>query len=127
MTSPTSTSGCAQRNSVRLRSSEQMIRPALLVSTMIVGSLWAAAMLHGQDHIATLPDHKLTPGAVRTTVADVCGDPHTAQYRHWSRERDDSILREYSLPVGPHRDYEVDHLLSLGLGGADTNNNLWAE
>jgi hypothetical protein len=38
--------------------------------------------------------------------------------RHWSRARDDRIMAEYGLPTGPHSDYEVDHLIPLGLGGA---------
>ena len=34
-----------------------------------------------------LPNHDLTPGAVRTTdVNEVCSTPFTSQYRHWSRE-----------------------------------------
>ena len=57
----------------------------------------------------------------------MCDDPHTGQYRHWSRERDDHILQEYGLPPGPHRGYEVDHLIPLDLGGADADSNLWPE
>jgi hypothetical protein len=77
--------------------------------------------------IATVPDPVLTPGAVRTTdVAAICSTG-TRELRHWSRERDDEILVEYGLPTGPHPNFEVDHLVPLGLGGADTDDNLWAE
>ena len=70
----------------------------------------------------------LTPGAVRTAdPGDVCGDRSTRQYRHWSRARDDRILAEYGLPAGPHPDFEIDHLISLDLGGADDDANLWPE
>ncbi|MGB6325833.1 MAG: hypothetical protein WBG11_08675 [Methylocella sp.] len=70
----------------------------------------------------------LTPGATRTTsVADVCGDRSTRQFRHWSRARDNRILAEYGLPAGPHPDFEVDHLIPLDLGGADDDRNLWPE
>jgi hypothetical protein len=76
---------------------------------------------------AVVPDPTLTPGAVRTTnVGDICSNG-TSGLRHWSRERDDRIMAEYGLPPGPHSDYEVDHLIPLGLGGADDDKNLWAE
>jgi hypothetical protein len=36
-----------------------------------------------------LPAPVLTPGAIRATnAAEICQDRRTAQYRHWSRERD---------------------------------------
>jgi hypothetical protein len=68
-------------------------------------------------------------GAVRTTdKAGVCTDRHTRQYRHWSREQADRILQEYGLPAGPYgRDWEIDHLIPLSLGGADVDANLWPE
>jgi hypothetical protein len=76
---------------------------------------------------AIVPDPTLTPGAVRTTdVNEICSSG-TRELRHWSRERDDWIMAEYGLSTGPHPDYEVDHLIPLGLGGADDDKNLWAE
>jgi hypothetical protein len=76
---------------------------------------------------AIIPDPTLTPGAVRTTdVGEVCSTS-TRDLRHWSRERDDHIMREYGLPSGAHPQYEVDHLIPLCLGGADSDANLWPE
>jgi hypothetical protein len=47
---------------------------------------------------AVIPDPLLTPGAVRTTdLGDICSTP-TSGLRHWSREQDNRILAEYSLP-----------------------------
>ena len=75
-----------------------------------------------------LPDPALTPGAVRTTnIGEICNEGLTRGLRHWSRERDDFILREYGLPAGAHPQYEVDHLIPLCLGGADDDRNLWPE
>jgi hypothetical protein len=31
------------------------------------------------------------------------------------------------LPGGRHPDYEIDHLIPLGIGGADSDANLWPE
>jgi hypothetical protein len=69
----------------------------------------------------------LTPGAVRTTdIADICSHA-TSGLRHWSRERDDRIMSEYGLLLGPYPDWEIDHLIPLCLGGADDDKNLWPE
>ena len=51
----------------------------------------------------------------------------TRELRHWSGERDHRIMAEYGLPTGPHPDYEVDHLIPLGLSGADSDKNQWPE
>jgi hypothetical protein len=74
-----------------------------------------------------LPDPTLTPGAVRTTnIGEVCS-ASTRDLRHWSRERDDHVMAEYGLPEGAHPQFEVDHLIPLCLGGADSDANLWPE
>jgi hypothetical protein len=33
----------------------------------------------------------------------------------------------YGLPAGTHPDYEIDHLIPLGLGGSDDSSNLWPQ
>jgi hypothetical protein len=76
---------------------------------------------------AIVPDPTITPGRARTTsVEEICANG-TKALRHWSRDRDDRILQAYGLALGPHPDFEVDHLISLGIGGADTDDNLWPE
>ena len=86
----------------------------------------AAVPAAAQDW-AIVPDPTLTPGEARTTDAgDICSTP-TRELRHWSRERDDRILSEYGLPAGPHPNFEVDHLIPLCLGGADSDANLWPQ
>jgi hypothetical protein len=73
------------------------------------------------------PDPTLTPGAVRTTDAvEICSHG-TRELRHWDRARDDYVLAEYGLPSGRHPDFEIDHLVPLGIGGADDVKNLWPE
>jgi hypothetical protein len=95
-----------------------MRRLVLLVALILSGG--AAAQ-------TAVPDPTLTPGAVRTTdVADVCSHG-TAHLRHMTRDRSDAIMAEYGLPGGPHPDFEIDHLIPLGIGGADDDRNLWPE
>jgi hypothetical protein len=96
------------------------MKPSILaaVALLLAGPAMAQAIV---------PDPTLTPGAVRTTdVGAICSTP-TSGLRHWNRERDDRILAEYGLPPGPHPDWEIDHLIPLCLGGADTDSNLWPE
>jgi hypothetical protein len=93
--------------------------PFILAIALMASPVWADTTI--------VPDPTLTPGAVRTTdVALICS-AGTRELRHWSRERDDFILREYGLPAGPHPQYEIDHLVPLGLGGSDEDANLWPE
>jgi hypothetical protein len=74
-----------------------------------------------------VPDPVLTPGAVRTVdVVEICSTG-TRELRHWSRVRDDRIMIEYGLAPGAHPDFEIDHLIPLGIGGADDDKNLWPE
>ena len=91
----------------------------LIPLLLLAGPAWADSTI--------VPDPTLTPGAVRTTdVTDVCTHG-TNQLRHMTRDRSDRILNEYGLPTGPHPDYELDHLIPLGIGGADDDGNLWPE
>jgi hypothetical protein len=81
----------------------------------------------GAQQAAIIPDPTLTPGAVRTTdVAQICANG-TVGLRHWSRERDNQIMLEYGLRPGPHPDFEMDHLIPLGIGGSDDDHSLWPE
>jgi hypothetical protein len=92
----------------------------------VAALLMAHAAFAGGEY-AVVPDPTITPGRARTQDAqEICANG-TRQLRHWSRDRDDRILRAYGLAPGPHPDFEVDHLISLGIGGADTDDNLWPE
>jgi hypothetical protein len=92
---------------------------SLALAAALAGPAWADSGI--------LPDPSLTPGQARTAnIGEVCSTP-TGALRHWSRERDDKIMREYNLPLGPHPQFEVDHLIPLCLGGADSDRNLWPQ
>lgn len=86
--------------------------------------LLALAGCSKPPEVSNLPD---VPGLVRTSDARLICSTGTKQLRHWSRERDNRVLRRAGLPTGPHPDYEIDHLIPLGIGGADDEANLWAQ
>jgi hypothetical protein len=70
------------------------------------------------------PDPKMTPGAVLTNdTATVCEKGYAKTVRHTSGKLKAEIYREYGIDKS--RPIEVDHLISLELGGADVVANLW--
>src|SRR5712692_61419 len=73
------------------------------------------------------PNPKLTPGAVLTTdAATICQPGYSKTVRHTSGKLKALIYREYGLDrTSGH--FEIDHLISLELGGADVAENLWPE
>jgi hypothetical protein len=104
---------------------EHTVNLTLRVTALIFAALLTSSAARADSGI--LPDPIITPGAVRTTdVHEICANG-TRELRHWSRERDDFILHKYGLPPSPHSDYELDHLIPLGIGGSDADTNIWPE
>lgn len=81
--------------------------------------------VHASDRV--LPDLKLTPGVVNTAVTDVCAIKWGRDERHVSLAMKRHVFAEYGIPYARHSHYEVDHLISRELGGADDIRNLWPE
>ena len=91
-----------------------------------------------------LPNPMMTPGVVRPeiTFANLCpkfvdpaanGVQGTEQYRNVPTARAASVYAEYGLS-GDHHGYcsgprgcEIDHLISIELGGANDPGNLWPQ
>jgi hypothetical protein len=77
---------------------------------------------------AAVPDHNLTPGAIRpVTIGDVCSMAHEEVVRDVPSSLREQVFKEYGI-VNPHaEDYEIDYLIAPGLGGAEDIHNLWPE
>lgn len=83
------------------------------------------------DH--TRPNPMMTPGAVRTvSVQEIC-TVRTSKVRNVPYSEKIQVYAEYGLPKN-HTGYcsgpegcEVDHLVSLELGGSNDIKNLWPE
>lgn len=73
------------------------------------------------------PDPHFTPGAVLTTdTSRICSPGYAKSVRHTAGELKHLVYQEYGIdPRSGH--YEIDHLISLELGGADVRENLWPE
>jgi hypothetical protein len=75
-----------------------------------------------------LPDSACTPGAVLTTNASVvCKSGYSASVRDVSTATKKKVFAEYGIPWAQHASYEVDHLISLEIGGSNDIANLWPE
>lgn len=79
---------------------------------------------------AQLPNHKLTPGKIRTSDArEICAASfRTRRYRHTTQGTKKRVCAEYKVARCPKAgDMEIDHLVPLELGGADDPLNLWVQ
>lgn len=100
----------------------------------LVGVACAAAIVLGAITLTsatkpahTLPDPRLTPGAVTgATTAEICAPGYARAHRVWPwPEGKRETLRRYGLPWALARDYEDDDLVPVCLGGdnADVRNH----
>jgi hypothetical protein len=76
-----------------------------------------------------LPDHKLTPGvASNQSAKTLCAKSfHTRDERSVSEKTKNLVYAEYGIKSRKPHEYEVDHLISLELGGKNDIKNLWPQ
>lgn len=76
-----------------------------------------------------LADLSCTPGSVfpNVTTAQVCTPGYSQSVRNVPQSEKDKVYAEYDVTSHPTGAYEVDHLVSLELGGSNDIANLWPE
>lgn len=81
---------------------------------------------HAQN---ALPDSSCTSGAVfaNVTTAQVCTSGYASSVRNVPYPEKLQAYQEYGITHHSPGQYEVDHLISLELGGSNDIKNLWAE
>lgn len=88
----------------------------------------AASYRHAPDNKAVvLNDLKVTPGVVSSSDTAVVCHRTTGALRNTTQHMKDSVYTLYGIKHHKAGQYEVDHLISLELGGADSIANLWPE
>lgn len=94
-----------------------------------VGSLGKRTKTTGCVVQNALPDAACTPGAIiaTATTADICKAGYTSQVRDVPSDVKDQVYAEYGVKSHSPGEYEVDHLVSLELGGSNDIANLWPE
>lgn len=89
----------------------------------------AAALLAQPLRAQTYPNPKLTPGVVdqAATVKDLCTPGYTAKIRLVTDATKRQVLASYGLAWESRGQYEIDHFISLELGGKNDAANLWPQ
>jgi hypothetical protein len=104
---------------------------ALALGLLIGGILFShtAGVQSGLTASAELlPDRGLTPGAARpVAIGEICAMDHDAVIFPVSGAMQKRVFQEYGLGDATADNYEVDYLISPGLGGTDDIRNLWPE
>jgi anti-sigma factor RsiW len=86
-----------------------------------------APLLLSLEH-GELPNHVFTPGAARhASLAEVCTLSHEEVVKDVSPGERQKVFAEYGIPSAQSDRYEVDYLITPGLGGDDDIRNLWPE
>jgi hypothetical protein len=74
-----------------------------------------------------VPNPALTPGTVLTTsAARVCASGYASSVRDVPESEKDAVYARYGVAHVPYQ-HEVDHLVSLEVGGSNAITNLWPE
>jgi hypothetical protein len=76
-----------------------------------------------------LPDSACTPGATfpNVTVSQICQSGYSSSVRNVPTSEKDQVYAEYGISHHATGEFEVDHLVSLELGGSNDIANLWPE
>ncbi len=76
-----------------------------------------------------LPDSACTPGEALpdATKEAICTPGYSRNVRNVSTQTKDEVYAEYGITHHSAGEYEVDHLVSLELGGSNSIANLWPE
>jgi hypothetical protein len=75
-----------------------------------------------------LPDSAKTPGAVLdVTAADICVPGYSKKVRNVPAAVKRQVYALYGVRTHKPGEYEVDHLISLELGGSNSIRNLWPQ
>lgn len=75
------------------------------------------------------PDPALTPGDVIACVTAemVCVPGYSSSVRKVPKKIKKKVFESYGYPYPPAEEFEVDHHISLELGGSNDIKNLWPE
>lgn len=75
------------------------------------------------------PDSACTPGDILpdATTDQICQSGYARSVRNVPTSEKDQVYAEYGIATHYSGEYEVDHLVSLELGGSNDISNLWPE
>ena len=75
-----------------------------------------------------LPDPQMTPGAtLPVATGDICVSGYSKKVRNVPADVKQQVYAEYGITSHQPGEYEIDHLISLELGGSNSLKNLWPQ
>jgi hypothetical protein len=90
----------------------------------------AAQLTPAHCHVQNnLPDSQCTSGAVfaNITASQACKAGYAQSVRNVPQSEKDEVYAEYGITQHAPGAYEVDHLISLEIGGSNDIKNLWPQ
>ncbi len=92
-----------------------------------LGCIWLfTALSFAQSPI--FPDSVKTPGEIRgDSLETICHSGYTKIVRDVSTNRKQMVYNSYMIDPIMRKNYVIDHLIPLGLGGSNNISNLWAQ
>jgi hypothetical protein len=79
-------------------------------------------------HTQYLPDPVLSPGdTFDVTAADICVSGYASKVRDVPQSVKNQVYAEYGITTHEPGSYEIDHIISLELGGSNSIKNLYPE
>ena len=102
------------------------IQPLLLILLLLLPL--AGPVQADPAHSPILPDPNMTPGDVLATDATaVCQPGYAKSVRNVPQSLKNQVYRQYGVISRQPHEYEIDHLVSLQLGGSNSIRNLWPQ
>lgn len=116
----------SQKNSQTAQTPTISVTPTPVPQTLTLSPRTKTTNCQAQNG---LPDKACTPGAVfaTTTKDQVCTPGYSKSVRDVGSELKAEVYKEYGITSHQTGEYEVDHLISLELGGTNDISNLWPE
>jgi len=99
-----------------------------LLKACLLLALLTCSVLAATDHDPVVPDPRLSPGDVLTSdTAVICMPGYTKTVRNVPQALKEQVYREYNITGRAPGEYEIDHIISLELGGSNSIRNLFPE
>ena len=100
--------------------------PTMTATNSVLGARTKVAGCVARDG---MPDHDCTPGQAfpDVTASEVCVSGYSKSVRNVPERVKNAVYTEYGVATHTTGEYEVDHLISLELGGSNDIANLWPE
>lgn len=99
-----------------------------LLTAIGVGVSRQHARAHLNSEFGMLPNPGFTPGYTRqVSLTEICSADSDEVIRNVPGPIQQRVFQEYGIKNRPATDFEVDYLITPGLGGSDDVRNLWPE